>query len=152
MADAALVAAIQKEIDEFFELSEGDFPTIGQLFTEIAGKPVPPQVMLQLLGLPENAPPVCTKEQFTNAIKTAVDEGDTVEQYKKVFDSTNERLANSKKVMAEIEGPLKALHKSIGGDIKKIEGFFCALAPPPHTNKPMPPGMIHQLVRPVPTV
>ena len=35
----------------------------------------------------------------------------------------------------------------MGGDLAKIEAFFCDLAPAPHTGKPMPPGMINALVR-----
>eukprot|EP00961_Rhodomonas_salina_P192848 2602257-Rhodomonas_salina.2 len=46
---------------------------------------VPPPTMLQLLGLPQDAPPVCTKEQFVAAIKKAVEEDDTVETYQKVL-------------------------------------------------------------------
>ncbi len=49
--------------------------------------------------------------------------------------------------MAEIGPGLTTLHAAAGGRLARIEAFLCDLAPPPHTGRPMPPGMINQLVR-----
>eukprot|EP00961_Rhodomonas_salina_P294787 3934863-Rhodomonas_salina.2 len=56
-----------------------------------------------------------------NAIKKAVNEEDEIDNYKKVFAAHNGRLSNAKKVMEGISDALTAFHKSVNGDIKKIE-------------------------------
>jgi len=151
MADV-VIPAIQADIDKFYELSKGDLELIKALFSEMAGAPVPPDQLVALLGIPQEqfvrgqALPSATKDQFANAVKQSVDDGDTPDEYKKVFSNHIARIENSIKVMGEVSAPLKKLWASCNGDLKKIEAFFCDTVPPPNTGKPMPPSMINALL------
>mmetsp|Transcript_32966 Transcript_32966/g.83181 ORF Transcript_32966/g.83181 Transcript_32966/m.83181 type:complete len:198 (-) Transcript_32966:152-745(-) len=158
MADnsAAVMQAIQGDLDTFYSLTNGNLEPIGLLFSELAGQPVPPNTLLELLDIGEEAlkkaqenktPPVATKTQLMDAVAKSVDPEDAVDTYKKAFTTHVNRLQNASKVMTEITPALTKLHESHKGDLAKIEAFFCELAPEPHKGKPMPPGMINALLR-----
>lgn len=82
-----------------------------------------------------------------DAVLKAIDPGDTIEQYKPVFQRHIRRFENARSVMESLRKDLTALHTKVGGKTDKIEAFFADLAPEPQRGKPMPEGMINALLR-----
>uniref|UniRef100_A0A7S0HVA2 Uncharacterized protein n=1 Tax=Hanusia phi TaxID=3032 RepID=A0A7S0HVA2_9CRYP len=142
---------ISSDVDNFYNLSEGHIEYINHLFSEMAGQMIPPPTVFELLGVDPKSfagkVPIATKEQFVNAIHKSIDDSDTVDQYKKVLNNQTTRLSHAKKVLGEIKDTVNSFHQKVGGDLAKIEGLFCSMAPEPNTGKPMPPGMVNALLR-----
>ena len=90
-----------------------------------------------------------TKEQLVAALTKGIDAEDTPEKFQGPLRKQIERLNNSAKVMAELDGPLRALHAKTGGKIPEICVVFDELSAQSSPNQPkeMPPGMVQALLR-----
>ena len=115
----------------------------------------------------------CTKEQFMTAMKTAWEDGDSIDTYRQRLVSVRRygaklrmcsshcvytwamraqgkhtaRLQNGLHVITELRPQLQAFHAKYKGSVDKVAALFSQLAPEPAKGKPLPPGMIHMLLR-----
>ena len=89
----------------------------------------------------------CTLDQFLTAMKTSWEDGDTIEKYKLLVSKHSNRLDNAQKVIAELRPQITAFHTKCNGSVEKISALFSDMTPEPAKGKPLPPGMIHALLR-----
>lgn len=144
------------EMDTFYKLAKGGIEPIGILFSELAGEPMPPAVIMQVLSISEDQlkeaqaaqrAPTCTLEQFQEAMKASVDEGDDINNYSVILKKHINRMEVAEKVIEELRPKMTAFHGKVEGNLAKIEALFTDMAPEPQKGKPMPPGMINALLR-----
>jgi len=143
-------------METFFGLAKGGIEPVGILFSELAGEPMPPAVIMQVLNISEDqvkkaqetqVAPTCVLEQFFEAMKASVDEGDDINNYKVVLERHINRMQVADKVITELRPKMSDFHKKVEGSLAKIEALFTDMAPEPQKGKPMPPGMINALLR-----
>jgi hypothetical protein len=146
----------KEDMGTFYGLAKGAIEPIGILFSELAGEPMPPAVIMQVLSITETQiseaqsekrHPTATLAQFEEAMKASVDEGDDINNYKVILTKHINRMQTAEKVIAELRPKMTAFHEKIGGALAGIEALFSDMAPEPQKGKPMPPGMINHLVR-----
>eukprot|EP00277_Geminigera_cryophila_P036712 CAMPEP_0173116028 /NCGR_PEP_ID=MMETSP1102-20130122/48982_1 /TAXON_ID=49646 /ORGANISM="Geminigera sp., Strain Caron Lab Isolate" /LENGTH=202 /DNA_ID=CAMNT_0014019437 /DNA_START=9 /DNA_END=617 /DNA_ORIENTATION=- len=156
MSGDALMALCKGNMETFFGLAKGGIEPVGILFSELAGEPMPPAVIMQVLNISEDQlkeaqksqiAPTCSLDQFFEAMKASVDEGDDIANYKTVLEKHINRMEVAEKVITELRPKMTAFHQKVEGSLAKIEGLFTDMAPEPQKGKPMPPGMINALLR-----
>jgi len=89
----------------------------------------------------------CTLDQFLTAMRTSWEEGDTIEKYRTLIARHSNRLENAQKVITELRPQITAFHTRCNGSVDKIASLFSDMTPEPAKGKPLPPGMIHALLR-----
>jgi hypothetical protein len=156
MSGDALMAKCKGDMETFYGLAKGGIEPIGILFSELAGEPMPPAVIMQVLSISEDQlkeaqaaqkAPVATLDQFFEAMKASVDEGDDINNYDTILKKHINRMQVAEKVIADLRPKMAEFHGKVGGDLAKIEALFTDMAPEPQKGKPMPPGMINALLR-----
>lgn len=149
----------------FYGLCRGGVEQIGLLFSEMVGAPMPPAVVLQLLSISEAQVkqahtqlvlPTATRQQFEDAMYAAVNETDDIPRYSALLQKHIGGLQHATSVLEKVTPLLDKFHKQKRGMINEIEKMFVDLAPAgclPAKCKgsPMPPGMMHALLRVPPT-
>jgi len=117
---------------------------------------MPPAVIMQVLSISEDQlkqaqaeqkAPVASLDQFFEAMKASVDEGDDINNYDTILKKHINRMQVAEKVIADLRPKMTDFHTKVGGDLAKIESLFTDMAPEPQKGKPMPPGMINALLR-----
>ena len=155
MADE-MYALCKDDMKTFFDLTKGAIEPIGILFSELAGEPMPPAVIMQVLTITEEQlkaaqaeqkAPTASLAQFEEAMKASVDEGDDINNYQVILKKHINRMQVAEKVITELKPKMTQFHEKIGGSLAKIEALFSDMAPEPQKGKPMPPGMINALLR-----
>jgi len=140
----------------FYGLSKGAIEPIGILFSELAGSPMPPAVIMQVLSITEDqlkvaqekqVAPTASLTQFEDAMKAAVDEDDDINNYSVVLKKHIHRMKVAESVITTLRPKMTEFHTKIDGSLAKIEALFADMAPEPQKGKPMPPGMINALLR-----
>jgi hypothetical protein len=140
----------------FHDLCRGGVEQISLLFSEIAGSPLPPAVILQVLSITEaqlqqaqtlQAPPTASLLQFQEAMAAAVEEAADVPQFRVLLQKHIGRLQHAASVLDAVTSQLAKLHAETGGSITAIERLLMDLAPPGQKGRPMPNGMINALLR-----
>jgi hypothetical protein len=144
------------DMKTFHEISKGGIEPIGILFSELAGEPMPPAVIMQVLAITEDqlkkaqeekVAPTASLAQFEEAMKASVDEGDDINNYSVILKKHINRMQVAEKVIAELTPMMTEFHTKVDGELSKIEALFADMAPEPQKGKPMPPGMINALLR-----
>merc|ERR1712205_83818 len=155
MADE-MYALCKDDMKTFFDLTKGAIEPIGILFSELAGEPMPPAVIMQVLTITEEQlkaaqaeqkAPTASLAQFEEAMKASVDEGDDINNYSVILKKHINRMQVAEKVIAELTPMMTEFHTKVDGELSKIEALFADMAPEPQKGKPMPPGMINALLR-----
>jgi hypothetical protein len=142
----------------FHDLCRGCIEPIGILFSEFAGSPMPPAVIMQVLSITEaqllqaqtlQAPPTASLAQFEEAMAAALDDAEDVQRCSELLQKHIGRLQHAASVLDAVTPQLAQFHAqaaaSPGGSIAAIERLLMDLAPPGQKGRPMPPGMIKSL-------
>jgi hypothetical protein len=142
-----------KHMQTFYGLCRGGVEQMGLLFSEMAGAPMPPAVVLQLLSISEaqlneaqtqKLVPTATRQQFEDAMCSAVDNADDIPRYSELLQKHIRRLQHAASVLEAVTPQLAQFHAQTGGSITAIERLLVQLTP---LGRPMPPGMINALLR-----
>jgi len=156
MAAARLSEVCGNDMRIFYDLCRGGIEPIGMLFSEVAGSPLPPAVIMQVLSITEaqlqqaqtlQQPPTASLHQFLEAMAASVDDTEEVQSYSDILQKHIKRLRHAAQVLEVVTPQLARFHAHTGGSTAAIERMLVDLAPAPQKGKPMPPGMINALLR-----
>lgn len=145
----------------FYGLCRGGVEQIGLLFSHIVGAPMPPAVVLQMLSISEadlqqaitrQVVPTATRQQFEDAMFAAIDTAEDISRFSDILQTHIQRLQHATLVLEAVTPLLARFHAQKRGIIVAIEKMFADLAPAGclpagSPGSPMPPGMMHALLR-----
>ena len=126
----------------FHGLCRGGIEPIGILFSEFAGSPMPPAVIMQVLSITEaqllqaqtlQAPPTASLRQFEEAMAAALEDTEDVLRCSELLQKHIGRLQHASSVLDAVTPQLAQLHAqaaaSPGGSIAAIERLLACPCP-----------------------
>jgi len=152
-----LMAACEGDMKKFYVLCDnGAVEPVANMFSELMGENMSPEVILQILkisdmqkqsAMEQRTLLKCTEEQFLTAMKLSIEEGDSIDDYRTLLAKNIHKLQNALDICTKLRPHMTAFHTRCNGAIDKVGALFSDMAPEPAKGKPLPPGMIHALLR-----
>mmetsp|Transcript_36050 Transcript_36050/g.82087 ORF Transcript_36050/g.82087 Transcript_36050/m.82087 type:complete len:170 (+) Transcript_36050:43-552(+) len=108
------------DLEKINALTHGDIIAVALLFSELAGEPIPPPAVCEMVGVEAKPGASCTVEQFLAGFSKLPPTPET-----KVIVAKH---ANSHVILKEIAPKLGKLHEKCAGDYGAIKSWMCEVA------------------------